>query len=95
MPPGFVECPNWTVKQITENKNSHTAIQVDMPLRFLPLHLFFLDTARICGYTQGALEMMRKEDSMVHISPKAQEVLTEYFKNKEIAPIRIFLQTGG
>lgn len=32
---------------------------------------------------------------MVHISDKAETVLLEYFKEKEISPIRIFLQTGG
>lgn len=32
---------------------------------------------------------------MVHVSEKAEEVLKEYFKEKEITPIRIFLQTGG
>jgi len=32
---------------------------------------------------------------MVHISHKAETVLLEYFKEKEISPIRIFLETGG
>lgn len=32
---------------------------------------------------------------MVEISEKAEEVLRDYFKEKEITPIRIFLQTGG
>lgn len=32
---------------------------------------------------------------MINISEKAEEVLKEYFKGKEITPIRIFLQTGG
>jgi hypothetical protein len=32
---------------------------------------------------------------MVHISDKAEQVLIEYFKGKEISPIRIFLQSGG
>lgn len=32
---------------------------------------------------------------MVVISEKAEEVLKEYFQNKEITPIRIFLQAGG
>jgi len=32
---------------------------------------------------------------MVHVSEKAEEVLKEYFKGKEIAPIRIYLQSGG
>ena len=32
---------------------------------------------------------------MVNISDKAEDVLKEYFKEKEISPIRIFLQSGG
>jgi hypothetical protein len=32
---------------------------------------------------------------MVTISDKAEKVLLEYFKGKEISPIRIFLQSGG
>jgi hypothetical protein len=29
------------------------------------------------------------------MSEKAEDVLKDYFKEKQIAPIRIFLQTGG
>jgi Fe-S cluster assembly iron-binding protein IscA len=32
---------------------------------------------------------------MVHISENAEKVLKEYFKDKEISPIRIFIQSGG
>lgn len=32
---------------------------------------------------------------MVNISDQAEKVLLEYFKGKEISPIRIFLQSGG
>ncbi len=32
---------------------------------------------------------------MVHMTPKAEEVLKEYFQGKEVHPIRIFLQQGG
>ena len=32
---------------------------------------------------------------MVEISESADKVLAEFFKDREIAPIRIFLQTGG
>jgi hypothetical protein len=32
---------------------------------------------------------------MIHVSEKAEDVLKDYFKEKEITPIRIFLQTGG
>jgi len=32
---------------------------------------------------------------MIHVSEKAEEILKEYFKGKEISPIRVFLQAGG
>ena len=32
---------------------------------------------------------------MVHLSEKAEDILKDYFKEKEVTPIRIFLQTGG
>lgn len=32
---------------------------------------------------------------MVHMTAKAEQVLKEYFKDKAIHPIRIFLQQGG
>lgn len=32
---------------------------------------------------------------MVQITPKAEEVLNQYFQDKEVSPIRIFLQQGG
>ena len=32
---------------------------------------------------------------MVNISESAEMVLKEYFKDKEISPIRIFIQSGG
>jgi len=32
---------------------------------------------------------------MITVSEKAEEVLKDYFKDKEITPIRVFLQSGG
>ena len=32
---------------------------------------------------------------MIHLSEKAEDVLKDYFKDREISPVRIFLQTGG
>ncbi len=32
---------------------------------------------------------------MVTVTEAAERVLKEYFKDKEVSPIRIFLQTGG
>lgn len=49
----------------------------------------------------GYVDMIRQSNIrkeiglMIHMSEKAEEVLKDYFKEKEITPIRIFLQTGG
>ncbi len=32
---------------------------------------------------------------MIQITEKAETVLKDYFKDKEIEPIRVFLQMGG
>ncbi len=32
---------------------------------------------------------------MLNVTEKAQEQIAEYFKDKEITPIRIFLNSGG
>ena len=32
---------------------------------------------------------------MVNISESAEEILKDFFKDKEVQPIRIFLQAGG
>ena len=32
---------------------------------------------------------------MITITDKAETVLKDYFKDKEITPIRVFLQQGG
>jgi hypothetical protein len=32
---------------------------------------------------------------MVEVTPGAHDQIAEYFKNKEAAPIRIFLNEGG
>lgn len=32
---------------------------------------------------------------MMNITEKAQEQITDYFKDKEAAPVRIFLNSGG
>ena len=38
---------------------------------------------------------MSKEDVMVEISEAASQQIAEYFKDREIVPIRIFLNEGG
>jgi hypothetical protein len=32
---------------------------------------------------------------MLEVTPAAKEQLVEYFKGKEITPIRVFLNSGG
>jgi hypothetical protein len=32
---------------------------------------------------------------MVEVTPSAHQQISEYFKNKEASPIRIFLNEGG
>ena len=36
-----------------------------------------------------------KEDIMVEVTTSATEQVAEYFKGKEVSPIRIFLNEGG
>ena len=32
---------------------------------------------------------------MMKITEKAQEQIAEYFKDKEVSPVRVFLNSGG
>jgi Fe-S cluster assembly iron-binding protein IscA len=41
------------------------------------------------------LIFMSKEDVMVEISEAASQQIAEYFKDRDIVPIRIFLNEGG
>jgi hypothetical protein len=36
-----------------------------------------------------------RRDIMVEVTPSAHHQIAEYFKNKEVSPIRIFLNEGG
>ena len=36
-----------------------------------------------------------KEDSMLEVTQPAVDQIAEYFKGKEVKPIRIFLNEGG
>ena len=36
-----------------------------------------------------------EEDTMFEVTPAATEQITAYFKDKEVRPIRIFLNEGG
>jgi hypothetical protein len=38
---------------------------------------------------------MTKEDVMVEVTASATRQIAEYFKGKEVSPIRIFLNEGG
>jgi len=39
--------------------------------------------------------VINKEDIMVEVTPAATQQIAEYFKGKEVSPIRIFLNEGG
>jgi Fe-S cluster assembly iron-binding protein IscA len=36
-----------------------------------------------------------QEGVMIEVTPSATEQIAEYFKGKEVSPIRIFLNEGG
>jgi len=36
-----------------------------------------------------------KENVMLEVTPLAVEQIAEYFKDREVAPVRIFLNEGG
>jgi hypothetical protein len=36
-----------------------------------------------------------KEDNMVEVTEAAAQQISDYFKDKEVSPIRIFLNEGG
>jgi hypothetical protein len=38
---------------------------------------------------------LKKENIMVEVTEAATKQIAEYFKGKEVAPIRIFLNSGG
>jgi hypothetical protein len=38
---------------------------------------------------------LKKENIMVEVTESATKQIAEYFKGKEVAPIRIFLNSGG
>ena len=41
------------------------------------------------------LHFFKKENIMIEVSKLATEQIAEYFKGKEVSPIRIFLNAGG
>jgi hypothetical protein len=47
------------------------------------------------GNCRTAVIFEKEIGLMIHVSEKAEDVLKDYFKEKEITPIRVFLQTGG
>ena len=38
---------------------------------------------------------LSKEDNMLEVTPTATEQIAAYFSDKEVKPIRIFLNDGG
>jgi hypothetical protein len=41
------------------------------------------------------LHFFKKENIMIEVSKLATEQIAEYFKGREVSPIRIFLNAGG
>ncbi len=39
--------------------------------------------------------LLKKENIMVEVTESASKQIAEYFKDKEVTPIRIFLNAGG
>jgi hypothetical protein len=39
--------------------------------------------------------MIYEEDNMVEVTAAATQQIAEYFKGKDVSPIRIFLNDGG
>ena len=59
-------------------------------------------SAKICGIPGGIfgigdfdLVLTLKEDVMVEISEAASQQIADYFKDRDVVPIRIFLNEGG
>jgi len=44
---------------------------------------------------KGRYIFLKKEIIMVEVTKSATEQIAEYFKGKEVSPIRIFLNAGG
>jgi hypothetical protein len=63
----------------------------------LPSFRAFGLTKRNSMTTVTPIQIMRpvKEDIMVQITESASKQIAEYFKGKEVSPIRIFLNEGG
>ena len=40
-------------------------------------------------------KFVKKENIMVEVTESASKQIAEYFKDKEVTPVRIFLNSGG
>jgi len=47
------------------------------------------------AYLKRRIYFFKKEIIMVEVTKSATEQIAEYFKGKEVSPIRIFLNAGG
>ncbi len=54
----------------------------------------FQDGLAACRLLPAALYLSRRHE-MLEVTPAATEQIAEYFKGKEVKPIRIFLNEGG
>jgi hypothetical protein len=46
-------------------------------------------------FFSGFYLLSLQEGVMIEVTPSATEQIAEYFKGKEVSPIRIFLNEGG
>ena len=49
----------------------------------------------IVNFSLGAEVLKKKETIMVEVTESATKQIAEYFKGKDVTPIRIFLNSGG
>jgi hypothetical protein len=51
--------------------------------------VYFIRSVKVTG------RLIDKEDTMLQISAAATAQLAEYFKDRDVSPVRIFLNEGG
>jgi hypothetical protein len=51
--------------------------------------------APVYHYRVTRLHEPRRKLRMIEVTPSATEQVAEYFKGKEVSPIRVFLNSGG
>jgi hypothetical protein len=63
-----------------------------LPLTNLHVELCY---GQFNAYLKRRIYFFKKEIIMVEVTKSATEQIAEYFKGKEVSPVRIFLNAGG